>query len=136
MVEALPEGAKRDALKGDLKAGLVMRAFESAQVNGVTSPARLQKQLINLKGNRAFRDHLSSQGDIKAVDDLITNLGKYVDATTRRDVYSPSGPAVLRGLEAMLNSFAGVTSPLGGRMITEPIKSAVCLLYTSDAADD
>jgi len=125
MVEALPEGPKREALKGDLKAGLVMRAFEGAEKNGQVSPAKLQTQLLNLRGNRAFRDNLASPEDLEVIDGLITDLGKYVDATSRRDVYSPSGPAVLRGLESALNLFGGVTSPLGGRAVTEPVKLAI-----------
>lgn len=125
MLDAMPEGVRRDGLKGDLKAGLVMRAFEGAQKNGNVSPALLKTQLGHLRANRAFRDNLASESDLRSMDALINDLGKYVDATTRRDVYSPSGPAVLRGMEALLNTFGGIASPFGGRAVTEPIKMAV-----------
>lgn len=125
MVEAIPEGPKRQALRADLKGGLVMRAFEGAEKAGSVSPAKLRTNLINLKGHRAFRDYLATPEDMSGLNSLINDLGKYVEATSRRDVYSPSGPAVLRGLENILNGFGLVTSPMGGRAITEPIKAAV-----------
>lgn len=126
MVNAMPEGEKRNRLIGDLKAGLVMRAFENSQdAGGNVSVGKLISSLKTLKENRAYKDFLSNEAEQKTLDTLLMDLTKYQDAISRRDVYSPSGPAVLRGLEGLLNMVGGVTSPLGGRAVTEPIKAAV-----------
>jgi hypothetical protein len=125
MLDVMPEGAKRDVLRQDLKAGLIKRAFENAEKKGDLNIGKLQNELINLKGNRAFKDLLATADDLSTVDGLIMDLGKFIDANSRKDVYSPSGGAVYRGLERLLDLTGMSTSMVGGRIVTEPLKMGV-----------
>lgn len=125
LMSAMPEGAKRETIKQDFKAGLIHRALERSYRGEKVSIATLGKNIDTLLKNRSFTENLASADDITTLKGVVSDINKYVAATTRRDVVSPSGGAVLRGLEGMLNSLGAVTGVVGGRVITEPARMMV-----------
>lgn len=127
MISAIPEGPKREALKQNFRSGLVMRAFENAKKGESVSLPILRNNLVKLRDNRAFKDNLADENVGKVLDGIIDDINKFVDANSRKDVYSPSGPALIRYTESLLDGFGFISSPVGGRGITEAAKSVLNL---------
>ncbi len=125
LLKTMPEGARREAVRNDMKAGLLNKAIEGSYKGDQFSMAKLRNNIFDLKKNRAFKDHLASKEEIEVLDTLLKDMSSYIDSTSRRDVYSPSGPLVLRGLSKVLGGVGFMTAPVGGRMATEPLKNMI-----------
>lgn len=125
LLKTMPEGARREAVRNDMKAGLLNKAIEGSYKGDQFSMAKLRNNIFDLKKNRAFKDHLASKEEIEVLDTLLKDMSSYIDSTSRRDVYSPSGPLVLRGLSKVIGGVGFMTGPVGGRMATEPLKNMI-----------
>jgi hypothetical protein len=125
MLFAVPKGSKRSAMQSDFRGGLIMRAFEGAETPNGFKLSKLRNELNNVRKSEAYKNYLSEPEFDTALNGLIKDIDKYADATTRRDVYSPSGPLILRAVDGLLSAGGFISSPLGGRMLTEPMKGMV-----------
>lgn len=126
LIKAMPEGARREGLRSDFKAGLIHKALGNSMNSvGEIGIGKLNKNLQLLLKNRAFTDNLASKADISAMKDIVTKTSQYMANQSRKDVYSPSGGAVLRGVNNIVEKLGLLTSVAGGRIVTEPVRAAV-----------
>lgn len=91
MVEAMPEGAKRDEVIQGFRAGLYQKAFEDSIEGETVKLGKLKNNLIKLGKNDAYKKYIAT-GDAETVrKQLIDDLGKYQRATTDKDIVNLSG---------------------------------------------
>lgn len=123
ILTALPDGKKQIA-QDTMRNGLMQRVIENSYdpVSGNVSFKNLKNGLLEIKNSPSYQNYLKNPDHEKVVDKLIVDLDKYINSTTRRDVYSPSGPLVVRALDSVLNGLGKVTAPFGGRVVTETLK--------------
>lgn len=110
LLKGVEGSAKETAVKNNLRAGLIARVYEDSTKRGDLSLSQLKNNLIKLRRSEAYKMNLSAPEYDTIIDGLITDLGKVVDSQSRRDVYSPSAPAVMRGLAGLFDK-AGYVLP-------------------------
>jgi hypothetical protein len=88
--------------------GLVSRVFENAGDADNLSLAKLRNGLSDLAEGDTFKEHLSTPERKTIISNLIADLDQHIRQTGRRDVISPSGGAIMRGL----NKLVGIPSDI------------------------
>lgn len=126
MMEAVPEN-KRPAMQEAFRSGLVQRALEKAYDNSTErlSMPILKNQLLALKKSAVYQKQLATPEHAQAMDMLIADLDKVITSQSRRDVYSPSGPMLVRAMDRTLQGLGFVTGKMGGRAATETIRKGL-----------
>lgn len=111
-VKRLLEGAetpeKQKIVADNFRGGLIMRAYENATKKGDLSLSQLKNDLISIRRSETYKMNLAEPEFDSVLQNLISDLGKIVSAQTRRDVYSPSGPAVIRGISYVFDKLGYV----------------------------
>lgn len=128
MIEIVPE-KKRPEMIDDLRRGLVMRAAENAyskaDAKGNMSLGTFRNELRKLKSNEAYNQYLKDPEFDKTIEGLASDITKYLEAQSRKDVYSPSGGAVARAADKILAGLGVMTYPAGGNLVTNAARAAV-----------
>lgn len=116
-LERILKGIENPELKeqvaSEFRGGLIKRAYENATKTGQLKLGSLKNELIKIRRSEPYKMNLSNPEADSVMDGLISDLGKVVDAQSRRDVYAPSAPAVMRGIEGLLDK-AGYLPMVGG----------------------
>lgn len=110
MLDGLEDDALRTTVKDEFRGGLVKRAYENATKTGELKLGTLKNELIKLRKSEPYKMNLADPDADLVMDNLIKDLGKVVSSQTRRDVYSPSAPAMIRGMSYFLDK-AGMIVP-------------------------
>lgn len=110
LLRGLQGSPKEEAVKQNFRSGLIMRAYEDAQKTGSFKLGQFKNNLIKLKNSEAYKMNLATPEHNAVMEGLINDLGKVVDAQSRRDVYSPSAPAAIRYLSSIFDK-AGYVLP-------------------------
>lgn len=82
--------------------GLVSRVFENAGDADNLSLSKLRNNLSDLVEGDTFKEHLSNPERKTIINNLIADLDQHIRQTGRRDVISPSGGAIMRGLNKLV----------------------------------
>lgn len=112
----------RQAVKQDIRSGLILRAFENSLKGEEVSLPIFRNNLMNLKNSETYKLHLSDPEYDKVIDGIVKDIGKFTKANSRKDVYSPSGGAIIRGTQTVLDGLGKLTGP-AGRMVTENLRN-------------
>lgn len=102
--------AKEEAIKQDFRSGLILRAYEDAQKKGSFNMGSFKNNLVKLKNSEAYKMNLAAPEYDQVMDGLIKDIGKVLDAQSRKDVYSPSAPLIIRYLTGIFDK-AGYVLP-------------------------
>lgn len=120
MLEIVPEGAK-SGMKDDIRRGLVLRALENSRnrINpeGNLSVKVLKADLLKLINSEPYRLYLKDEAFDKTVNGLIDDIGKFINAQSRKEVYSPSGPMIARFADRILAGLGIISIPAGGSLL-------------------
>lgn len=128
MLEIVPEGAK-SGMKDDIRRGLVLRALENSRnrINpeGNLSVKVLKADLLKLINSEPYRLYLKDEAFDKTVNGLIDDIGKFINAQSRKEVYSPSGPMIARFADRILAGLGIISIPAGGKLVTDTLRAGI-----------
>ncbi len=116
MTAALPPEAQQP-FKDNVFSGLISRAFEGAGDADNLSLAKLRNNLSALQGSAVYKQQWANDATKDPIiTNLIQDLSQQITQTGRKDITSPSGGAVIRGFQQLINGAAnnGVTGLLPG----------------------
>lgn len=106
MVNALPAEAQGQFKEGVFQ-GLVSRVFEGANHADNLKLGALRDNLIKLKDSQVYKEHFASdKAKDVVINNLINDLNQHITQTGRRDVMSPSGGHIMRGMKALVGGLA------------------------------
>jgi hypothetical protein len=110
---------KQDVFKQSAKAGLLSRVLETK--NGTIG--EIKGNLDKLLMNKTFTKAIATPEDVIVIKQLNKDLGAFIAANSRKDVYAPSAPALLRALQPLLGTIGNIAPPLRGvtAMFTENV---------------
>lgn len=98
MVAALPTEAQQ-GFKNNVFSGLISRVFEGAGDADQVSLGKLRNNLSALQNSAVYKEHFASDATKDPIiTNLIKDLSQQITQTGRKDIVSPSGGAVMRGL--------------------------------------
>lgn len=128
MIDIMPE-AKRPEMIADLRRGLILRAAENAYskggADGKMSLSTFRNELRQLKSNEAYNKYLKDPEFDKTVNGLASDITKFLEAQSRKDVYSPSGGAVARSADKILGAIGVLTTPIGSKLVFDPVRAGI-----------
>lgn len=102
MIGALPPEAQAD-FKNNVFSGLVSKVFEGANGDKLAL-GKLRDNLQKLQTSQIFKEHFSTDNEKNTViTNLVKDLSQHIQETGRRDVISPSGGAIMRGINGLLS---------------------------------
>lgn len=102
MVGALPAEAQKQ-FKDNVFSGLVSKVFEGANGDKLAL-GKLRDNLQKLQTSQIYKEHFAADAEKNTViTNLIKDLSQHIQETGRRDVISPSGGAVMRGINGLLS---------------------------------
>lgn len=107
MAAALPED-QRPQFTDNVFKGLVSRVFEDAGNADSLSLKNLRNNLSNLVDSAVYKESLANKERDTVIKNLVSDLDQHIKQTGRRDVMSPSGGAVMRGINKLLNIPASI----------------------------
>lgn len=103
MVAALPDDAAKAQFKQNVFSGLVDRVFDGARDADNVTLGKLRDNLQKLQGSQIYKEHFAGDKEKDVViTNLVKDLNQYITQRGRKDVISPSGGAVMRGLQKIL----------------------------------
>lgn len=114
MAAVLPPEAQA-GFKDNIFSGLISRAFEGAGDADQVSLGKLRNNLSTLQNSAVYKEHFAADPTKDPViTNLIKDLSQQITQTGRKDITSPSGGAVMRGVQQLtgqLNSGLGKYVP-------------------------
>lgn len=108
MVKALPTPEAQQIMKDNVFKGFISRAFEGT--NGdIVALGTLKNNIRKFQQSQVYKEQFANDPEKHVVlTNLVDDLTKYVKATSDRTVVSPSGGAVLRGVQNLVGGLAGI----------------------------
>ncbi len=113
MANALPAEDQQGFTDNVFK-GLVSKAFEGAGDADKLSLAKLRNNLSDLVGSDVYKESLSNQERDTVINNLVKDLDQHITQIGRADVRSPSGGAILRGIQSLVGHVADI--PVVGKV--------------------
>lgn len=102
MVGALPPEAQAQ-FKNNVFSGLVSKVFEGANGDKLAI-GKLRDNLQKFQTSQIYKEHFAADTEKNTViTNLVKDLSQHIQETGRRDVISPSGGAIMRGINGLLS---------------------------------
>lgn len=95
LLEAVPEGARREQVRQGFRTGLYQKAFEDAYSGDVINLGKFKNNLIKMQKSDAYKQFLSTPGHDQLTSQLIEDIGRFQRATQDRTVVNLSGTTPL-----------------------------------------
>lgn len=122
MAAALPENMQQK-FKDNVFSGLVSKVFEGANGDNLQL-GKLRDNLTKLQGSQVYKEQFAGDASKhNVITNLINDLTQHIQQTGRRDVYSPSGGAVIRGMKKLIGGAAEtpIVNKIPGVKLTDTI---------------
>ena len=91
LLDAVPEGARREQVRSGFRTGLYQKAFEDAYTGDVINLGKFKNNLIKMQKSDAYKQFLSTPEHDQITKQLIEDIGKFQRATQDRTVVNLSG---------------------------------------------
>ncbi len=106
MTAALPPEAQQQ-FKENVFSGLISKSFENANNADNLSLNNLRNNLSKLQNSQIYKEQFANDpAKDTVITNLIKDLSQQITQSGRRDVVSPSGGAVIRGLKTLVGGMA------------------------------